>query len=68
LRKHENTKRGEAFKFERNIGTEAMKYRSLSCPKVPGEQEFAKMRPMKCSNMFDEEKKIAELLVRMAVI
>jgi hypothetical protein len=56
------------FKFERNIGTEAMKYLSLLCLKVPGEQKFAKVRPTKCSKMFDEEKKIAELLVRMAVI
>jgi len=56
------------FKFERNIGTEAMKYSSLSSPKVPGEQTFAKVRPTKCSKMSERRKKMAELLVRVAVI
>jgi hypothetical protein len=54
--KHGNTKRVALFKFERNIGTEALKYCSLSCPKFPGEQEFAKVRSTKCSKLFDEGK------------
>jgi len=56
------------FKFVRNVGTEAKKYRSLSCTKFPGEHEFEKARSTKCSKMSDKGEKTAELLVRMAVM